>query len=258
MAVDLAFDDRGSGTPLVIIHGLFGSKRNWASIATKLALRHRVLVVDVRNHGVSPWDDAHDYPALADDVGHLIRTRVGGPAAVIGHSMGGKAAMTLALSEPELVERLVAVDIPPAGSVGGMLEVLAALEAVPLEKLGDRAEVAAALAAAVPDAGLRAFLAQNVVRGPGGLRWAFNLAALRRHAAAILGFPAIPPGRFFPGPTLFVIGGRSNYVRAEHRDAIERLFPAATLETVLEAGHWVHADAPGPFLEAVGRFLGPR
>jgi len=255
MAVDLACDERGAGAPLVILHGLFGSKRNWASIAAKLATRRRVLTVDLRNHGASPWDAVHDYPALAADVAHLIRTRIGGPAAVLGHSMGGKAAMMLALAEPELVERLVVVDVAPAASAGTMNDVLGALEAVPLASFNDRSEVEAALAGSVPDRAIRAFLAQNVVRGPGGLRWAFNLEALVRHVDAILGFPAVPPGRTFMGPTLFVAGERSAYIGPEHREAIARLFPAATVEVIAGAGHWVHAEAPEPFLEVVGRFL---
>ena len=256
MAVPLAFSETGSGPPLVILHGLFGSKRNWSSLAGKLAARRRVFTVDLRNHGASPWDPRHDYPALADDVADLIQRHVGGPAAVIGHSMGGKAAMMLALTRPELVERLVVVDIAPAPSSAGTLDVLRTLQAVPLAGMTRRADVEAALVASAIEPAVAAFLAQNVASGPEGrLAWTINLDALDRHAADILGFPEPPAGVRFEKPTLFIAGGRSDYLRPEHRPVIERLFPSAAFETIEQAGHWVHAEAPGPFLETVTRFL---
>lgn len=255
MAVELEFSEAGVGEPLVILHGLFGSRRNWASIAGRLAPQHRVITVDMRNHGESPWDDRHDYPALAADVARLIETRVAGPAVVMGHSMGGKAAMMLAVTRPELVERLVVVDIAPARSISSPLLLVKAMRRVPLEKLSRRAEVDAVLAEVIPDLTVRGFLAQNVVTEPTGLRWSVNLDAIERNGESIVGFPEITPGVTFTKPTLFIAGGRSEYLRPEHRDTIERLFPAATIETIANAGHWVHAEAPGPFLDAVNRFL---
>lgn len=255
MTVDLVCDERGAGAPLVVLHGLYGAKRNWASIATRLALRRRVLCVDLRNHGDSPWDARHDYPALAADVAHLIETRVGSPADVLGHSMGGKAAMMLALGRPDLVARLVVVDIAPALSPGTAAIAPHVLRAVPLAGLMRRTEVEAALAPAIPDPAVRAFLAANVRSGPNGLTWTINLEALDRHFADILSFPDVPAGQLFTNPTLFVAGGRSDYVRPEHQPAIERLFPAATVQAIPGAGHWVHAEAPEAFLEAVERFL---
>ena len=255
MTVELVFDERGAGPPLVVLHGLFGAKRNWATIAKALAPRHRVLTVDLRNHGASPWDPVHDYPALAGDVARFIRTHVGGPAAVLGHSMGGKAAMVLALEEPDLVKRLIVVDIPPAASRATLNDALQAMKNVPLATCTRRTEADAALAESIPDPAVRAFLVQNVTTGPHGLAWAVNLEALERAFPAIVGFPDLAAGRTFPGPTLFVVGERSEYVRAEHHAVIGRLFPAATIEVVAGAGHWVHAEAPGQFLEAVSRFL---
>jgi len=254
--VELAFSETGAGPPLVILPGLFGSKRNWAALARALGERHRVLTADLRNHGESPWAEPHDYPALAADVAHLIERTVGGPANVLGHSMGGKAAMMLALERPELVERLVVLDIAPVASTGTPLAYVQAMRALPLERFTRRSEVADALAEAIPDRGVRNFLSLNAAVGDAGLSWTINLAALERDFEAILGFPEIPPGRSFPGPTLFLGGGRSDYLRPEHRPEIERLFPAATIETIPEAGHWVHADAPAAFVAAVTRFLG--
>lgn len=255
MTVDLAFDDRGAGPPLVVLHGLFGAKRNWASIAKALAPRHRVLSVDLRNHGASPWDPGHDYPTLAGDVARFIRAHVGGPAAVLGHSMGGKAAMVLALEAPELLERLIVVDIAPAASRTTLIDALRAMQQVPLAACTRRGEVEAALAASIADPAVRAFLVQNVTTGPNGLEWAVNLAALERNFAAIAGFPDVPDDRMYSRPTLFVVGERSDYVRPEHHAAIARLFPAATVEVVAGAGHWVHAEAPAAFLSVVVGFL---
>lgn len=255
MAVELTTSEIGTGEPLVILHGLFGSKRNWSSIAGRLAEYRRVITVDMRNHGESPWDDVHDYPALADDAARLIERVVGGPATVMGHSMGGKAAMLLALGRPELVERLVVVDIAPARSQSSPLLLVKAMRRVPLETLSRRAEVDAVLAEVIPDLAVRGFLAQNVVTEPTGLRWSVNLDAIERNGESIVGFPDIPPGVTFAKPTLFIAGGRSDYLRPEHRDTIMRLFPAATIETIPHAGHWVHAEAPGPFLDVVSRFL---
>jgi pimeloyl-ACP methyl ester carboxylesterase len=254
--VELAFSETGVGLPLVILPGLFGSKRNWASLARSLGERHRVLTADLRNHGESPWAEPHDYPELAADVARLIETAVGGPASVLGHSMGGKAAMMLALERPELVERLVVLDIAPVASTGTPLAYVQAMRALPLERFSRRSEVADALAEAIPDRGVRNFLSLNAAVGDAGLSWTINLAALEQDFEAILGFPQIPPGRSFPGPTLVLGGGRSDYLRPEHRPEIERLFPAATIETIPEAGHWVHADAPEAFVAAVNRFLG--
>jgi esterase len=255
MTVELAISETGEGDPLVILHGLFGSRRNWWSIARQLADIRHVVVADLRNHGTSAWDPVHDYPALAADVARLVETRLGGRAAVIGHSMGGKAAMMLALQRPELVERLVVVDIAPARSPGNSADILRALERVSLDRCDRRADVEAALAEDVPDAKVRAFLAANVVSGPDGLAWGVNLDAIARHLDDILGFPDVPPGRTFAGPTLILAGGRSPYVQPEHHAAISRLFPAARIETIPEAGHWLHADAPAEFLAAVRQFL---
>jgi esterase len=254
-AVELASSETGDGPPLVILPGLFGSKRNWASLARTFGERHRVITADLRNHGESPWADPHRYPALAADVAALIERKADGRASVLGHSMGGKAAMMLAVSRPDLVERLVVVDIAPVASTGTPIAYVRAMRALPLERFSRRSEVADALAGAIPDRAVRNFLSLNAAVGDNGLSWTLNLAALEQDFEAILGFPELPPGCSFTGPTLFLAGGRSNYLQPEHRPAIERLFPAAIIETIPDAGHWVHADAPEAFVAAVNRFL---
>lgn len=256
MPVELVCSETGSGDPVLVLHGLFGSRRNWASLATALGRSRRVLTVDLRNHGESPWEGRHDYPAMADDVAHFIRSVVGGAADVMGHSMGGKVAMTLALAAPELVGRLVVVDIPPAVSRGTSIDLVHAMQAVPLAACARRTDVAAALAGRISDPAIRSFLAQAVVMRLDGLAWSVNLDAIERHFDTILGFPAVPAGLAFAKPVLFVAGGRSTYLQPRHWPEIERLFPLATLHVVEEAGHWVHVDAPARFLEIVEGFLG--
>jgi len=253
--IDLAVSDVGQGEPVVVLHGLFGSKRNWATIASRLAAGRRVLTADLRNHGESPWSDRHDYPALAADTARLIETKIGGPAAVLGHSMGGKAAMLLALERPDLVSRLVVVDIAPARSTATPIAYVQAMRSLRLADYAQRLDVKEALAEAIPDPAVRAFLTLNLSAGPEGLAWTVNLAALEDNFEAILGFPETPPGRAFTKPTLFIAGGRSPYVQPHHRPEIERLFPAATIEVIEGAGHWVHAEATDAFLAAVNRFL---
>ena len=255
MPLDLSFTATGSGEPLLILPGLFGSKRNWSSVARQLAEQWRVITVDLRNHGESPWDDVHDYPAMAGDVAQLIGAQGLQPAAVLGHSMGGKAAMVLALTRPELVSRLIVVDIAPARSTANTRAVLQAMQDVPLAEVTTRSEAKAAMAEAVPSAGVRDFLALNLTSSPEGLRWGINLEALANSFDNILGFPAFPAGMTFAKPTLFLGGGRSPYIQPEHHAEIRRLFPHASIESIPDAGHWVHADAPQAFLEQVTAFL---
>jgi esterase len=255
LPISLSVSETGAGAPLVILHGLFGSKRNWASIAHRLAATRRVISIDLRNHGESPWDERHDYPALAADVAAVIEQRAGGPAAVLGHSMGGKAAMVLALVRPELVERLIVVDIAPVRSTATPIEYVRAMRALPLAAFGQRLDVKEALAPAIPDPLVRGFLTLNLVSGPAGFAWTVNLEAIEHNFEAILGFPDFPAGRQFMKPALFLAGGRSEYVRPEHHAEIRRLFPAATIEVIDRAGHWVHADAADAFVAAVDAFL---
>jgi len=253
--LELSVSEAGQGRPLVILHGLFGSKRNWSTVAHRLAATHRVIAVDLRNHGESPWQGRHDYPALAADVAAVIERRAGGAAAVLGHSMGGKAAMVLALSRPDLVERLIVVDIAPVRSTATPIEYVRAMRALPLERFTQRLDVKEALAPVIPDPLVRGFLALNLVSGPAGLSWAVNLEAIEANFPTILGFPEVAADCRFTKPTLFLAGGRSEYVRPEHEPEIRRLFPAARIEVIEGAGHWVHADAPEAFVAAVGRFL---
>jgi pimeloyl-ACP methyl ester carboxylesterase len=238
--------------PLVIVHGLFGSSRNWSAIAKRLAADRQVVAVDLRNHGDSPRSADNDYPAMAGDLAETIES-LGGTADLLGHSMGGKAAMVLALSEPERLRRLIVADMAPVAYDRTQLPYVEAMQAVDLAKVTRRAEAEAALAEAVPEPGVRAFLAQNVAVGPDGAAWKLNLPVLGAEMPKIMGWPDI--GGRFDGPTLFVTGASSDYVLPDALPRIRDLFPAARVEAIPDAGHWLHADRPAAFIAAVQSFL---
>jgi pimeloyl-ACP methyl ester carboxylesterase len=238
--------------PLVVAHGLFGSARNWGAIGRRLAGRRLVVAVDMRNHGDSLHDADHSYAAMAADLAEVVAAH-GGRADLLGHSMGGKAAMLLALTEPRRVRRLVVADMAPVAYTHSQMQYVRAMQAVDLATVARRADADAMLAERVPEPGLRAFLLQSLATGPGGAAWKLNLDALAERMPAIMDFPDTA-GRF-DGPTLFVSGERSDYVRPGHWPRIRALFPAAEAEVIPGAGHWLHADAPEAFVAAVGSFL---
>jgi len=255
MTVDLAYTETGHGPPLIVLHGLFGSKRNWASIARRLSADYRVLTVDLRNHGESPWDPAMDYPTMAEDVARLVRRHAGGRATLVGHSMGGKVAMTLALEDANLVDRLAVVDIAPATSGSDLLGYIRHMRALDIERFSRRSEVEAALAEAIETPAIRAFLAHNVQSDDGGLRWQLNLEAIEERFDDILDFPDYPHGHSYRKPTVFIVGAASDYVQPHHHAEIERLFPKAGIDVVPGAGHWVHAEQPSAFVDRLTAFL---
>lgn len=263
MTVDLVYAETGPESdlpPLLVLHGLYGSGRNWATVSKRLAERRRVVTVDLRNHGDSPWADAMDYRSMAEDVAALVRGPFGGgPVALMGHSMGGKVAMMLALTEPDLVERLIVVDIAPvAYDKPGVLEYADTLRRLDLSGLTRRGEAQQALAADVPNQVVRAFLVQNLVDAEGGgLRWRLNLDAIDAGTADLIGWPEPPTGARYEGPTLFVAGGASSYVGAADPGEIENRFPQVEIVTIPDAGHWVHFEQPEAFLAAVRGFLDP-
>ncbi len=237
---------------LVIAHGLFGSARNWGAIAKRLALQRQVVSIDMRNHGDSPRSSEHGYAAMAGDLAETIAEH-GGRMDVLGHSMGGKAAMMLALTAPARVRRLIVADIAPVAYRHSQMAYVRAMQGVDLATVTRRSEGDAALAAEVPEPALRAFLLQSLAIEPGRVSWKLNLDALAAEMTAIMDFPT-PPGSF-AGPVLFLTGANSDYVRPAHWPRIRELFPAAERKSLAAAGHWLHADAPGAFIDAVTAFL---
>jgi pimeloyl-ACP methyl ester carboxylesterase len=247
--------EAGSGPPLVLLHGLFGSARNFGTVQGLLAERWRVLALDLRNHGASPHAPGMDYATQAADVRETLAVLDALPAAVVGHSMGGKAAMRLALDSPDSVSRLVVADIAPVSYPPHFRSYEQAMAALPLPPGLTRAAADEALAEAVPDRAVRGFLLQNLSFGahPG---WRIGLAEIAAGLPDIEGFEA-PADARYAGPALLLSGERSDYVRPEHRPAIRALFPAARFVTLKNAGHWLHADQPAAFVAAVAAFLAP-
>lgn len=244
--------EEGAEPPLVIAHGLYGSARNWGAIARGLSGARQVVAVDMRNHGDSHHDPVHAYEEMAADLAKVIDAH-GGRADVLGHSMGGKAAMVLALTEPARVERLIVADIAPVAYSHSQIMHVEAMRGVDLSAVTRRSDADAQLAPLSPDRALRAFFLQSLVVEAGGARWKLNLEALGDQMEEIMGFP--PVDAEFRRPTLFLRGGNSEYVGDAHRPRIVELFPAARFETIPEAGHWLHAEAPDAFRAAVTAFL---
>ena len=239
--------------PLLIAHGLFGSARNWGAIARRMADGRRVVAVDMRNHADSFWSASHTYADLAGDLAEVIEN-VGKPMDVVGHSMGGKAAMVLALTRPELVNRLIVADIAPVSYDHSNLPLVTAMQSLDLSGLTSRAEADRRLSVAVPDAGTRAFLLQSLDLKAEPPRWRLNLEVLGKEMANVTGWPEVS-GRY-EGPTLFLAGAESNYVLSEYREKIKKLFPNARIAKIPGAGHWLHADKPREFEAAQRVFLG--
>jgi esterase len=235
-------------TPLVIAHGLFGSARNWGVIARRLSDGRTVTAVDMRNHGQSPWYPTHSYPDLAADLAEVIGT-LGRPVDLMGHSMGGKAAMVLALTRPDLIRRLIVLDIAPVAYGHSQQAQIDAMRRVDLAQVSTRAEAEAMMQADTP--AIAAFLLQSLDLG--ARTWRLNLDVLQAEMGKIVGFPAMA-GQF-SGPTLFLAGADSAYVRDEHRPLIRAAFPAARIARIHGAGHWLHAEKPREVEGAVRAFL---
>ncbi|MBF9047732.1 alpha/beta fold hydrolase [Rhodobacterales bacterium LSUCC0031] len=238
--------------PILIAHGLFGSARNWGVIARRLSegQGRRVLTVDMRNHGDSPWTDSHSYPDLADDLAGVIAAH-GGQADVLGHSMGGKAAMALALMHPALVRRLIVADIAPVAYGHTQQHLIDAMRAVDLSLVATRRDADMQLAAHVDADGVRAFLLQSL--DVKGRAWRLNLDTLERFMPAILGWPDL--AGHYEGLTLMLSGALSDYVQPDHRPTIKALFPKAQFAKIPGAGHWLHADRPREFEATIAAFF---
>lgn len=250
-SVELSFDSVGEGPPLLILHGLFGSARNWQSVARSLAGRYRMLTVDARNHGRSPHATAMDYALMAADLAALLDREGLGAATLLGHSMGGKTAMTLALLEPARVSKLVVVDIAPIATPDQHTPLIDAMLAVPLEEARRRLDADARLRAAIPDDEIRLFLLQSFVPGADGGAWRFNLPGLRAAMPALIDALPVTPDARYEGPVHVIRGARSDRVTSATLAAMRPAFPHLCLHTVANGGHWPHAEAPQEFMLAL-------
>lgn len=241
--MQLNYQRDGNGPTLIILHGLFGNLSNWKTISRRLAQNFDTIVVDARNHGRSPWHDEVSYPVMAMDIKQLMDELGIDRAGIVGHSMGGKTAMTLALTIPERLSGIVIVDIAPVVYSHSHIDLIDTLLRLDLGSARKRQDVDQLMQAEIADAGLRQFLSQNLVFRDGQFAWRINLKALAAGMDNLTGFPQ-NPGNSYSGPALFIHGKNSDYVQDRHHDEIVKLFPHAVFKGVDNAGHWVHAQAP--------------
>lgn len=243
----------GSGQPVALLHGLFGAAANFGTVQKRLAERHRVISLDLRNHGASPHAPFMSYPAMAEDVLETLRARGALPCSLVGHSMGGKVAMAAALEAPGAITRLLVADIAPVTYPPVFRGYAQAMADLPLSADLTRVAADQALAASVDSPAVRAFLLQNLRFGaqPG---WRIGLDAIAAGLHVLEGWPDLEENAYL-GPTLFVSGARSDYILPEHRPIIRAMFPAARFAVLKNTGHWLHADNPEGFIALVDAFV---
>lgn len=245
----------GEGDPVLILHGMFGTLDNWQTIAKKLSAHFMVFIIDLRNHGRSPHSDEFDYVIMANDIQEFMEANWIYEAYVVGHSMGGKVAMQLSSENPDLVKKLVLVDIAPKIYVGNHQAIFEALFSLDLDQLTSRKEADELLQAKIESYGIRQFILKNLSINKKTQRyeWKMNLPVIHAAYQAVLGKGdwSAP----FENPTLFIKGAQSEYILPEELDDYKTYFPNATLEIVEKTGHWVHAEQPKVFLEILTKFL---
>lgn len=242
--------------PLLIMHGLLGSKRNWQAIGKALARALPVVLVDLRNHGISPWSEEMDYPAMAADVLALADRLEARRFRLLGHSMGGKVAMAIALTAPERVERAIVADIAPVRYGHDFEQYIKALLGLDLATIDRRAAADKVLAGSIDNPAIRQFLLQNLdFDGNGKAFWKPNLAVLERSLATLTGWPETLDTKRYQGPVLAIRGGESPYVTEQGEAAFRRLMADVRIVTLPGTGHWLHAEKPQAFVDEVRRFL---
>ena len=247
----------GDTTPdhssIIILHGIFGTSDNWQTFGKALSEHYQVFLVDLRNHGHSPHSDQFDYPAMADDLKEFVEQHTLGKPTILGHSMGGKVAMFFAIQHPDLLSKLIVIDIAPRAYPVHHQSALAGLGAVDIAAIQSRQEAEEQMEPHVPEIGVRQFLLKNLKRAHSGFAWKLNLPVIRDNIEAV--GMEVPEDTVFEQPTLFVRGEKSDYVKDEDEESIKRIFPAARIITIKGAGHWIHAEQPKPLLEEVSHFL---
>ncbi|QSE97957.1 alpha/beta fold hydrolase [Fulvivirga lutea] len=251
--MELFYRELGEGQPLIILHGLFGSSDNWLSIAKLLAEDYHVYSVDQRNHGQSPHSDDFDYPTMAKDLSDFIDQHEIEDPIIIGHSMGGKVAMQYAVNNPQNWQKLIVVDIAPKSYEVHHDQILEGLNSLDLDNLKSRGDADKELSEYVPELGVRQFLLKNLNRDNSGFSWKINLPVLTKNIEII---GAGLDGRLSESkPVLFINGEKSGYIKEKDYSLIDEKFPGATVVTIKDAGHWVHAEKPEEFMETLTAFL---
>ncbi len=255
MSVQLHFETFGAGKPVVILHGLFGSARNWRGIARQLAGDFQIFTVDLRNHGESGHADSMYYMEMVEDIRQFLRDRQLDKVSLIGHSLGGKIAMAYALEYSEMLEKLIVMDIAPVQYKNEFEALVDAMLAVELDSISSRSQANDILKTDIEDGGLRLFLLQNLVHNSQGFQWRINLPAIKAALPDISAFPTFTRSSRHSGPTLFLGGDMSDYIKPEYHEEIKSFFPMAEISTIADANHWLHADQPQRVVEKISRFL---
>jgi len=252
----LYFQEVGAGTPLLILHGLFGSGDNWMTIARRLAEEenYHIYLLDLRNHGRSPHSEEWTYEAMSEDVRQFIEEHALQRPMVLGHSMGGKVSMWLACRYPDLLRALVVADIAPRAYPVHHDAIIEGLLAIPVETIKSRGEADQILSRYVPEMGVRQFLLKNLYRTEeGGYAWRMNLKVIASQLSNVV--EGLPSGCRVDLPALFIRGLKSAYVRDEDIAVIQQHFPHAQIADIADAGHWLHAEQPELFLQHLKSFL---
>ena len=252
--VELSFDEFGSpdNSPLIILHGFFASSRNWRQVAQKLAARYHVYVPDMRNHGASPQHPLMDYSVMAADLLRFMEDQELQTASLLGHSMGGKIAMWLALTSPARVKKLIVADIAPVSYKHSFDNTVLALKALPLAEISNRKQAETQLARDIPELSYRQFLLQNLILKEGKYCWRVDLDIFQLMSHHIAAFPDAEHLAPFAGNALFIAGGDSDFVQLQD---INSLFPEAAFSIIADAGHWLHVQQPDAFTTLVENFL---
>lgn len=243
----------GEGSPLVILHGLFGSLDNWMTLGKKFSKHHQVILVDQRNHGQSFHDDVFNYEAMADDLKSLLSHLNIEECALLGHSLGGKTAMEFATHYDEKVSRLIVADIAPRYYEVHHHNIIKAFYSVPVDKLTSRKEADELLSEKIPEFGIRQFLLKNLDRTKNGFVWKMNLDVIASKIEEV--GRGLNQNAKFDRPTVFVRGGASDYIKDNDFNLIHSIFTQSRIETIAGAGHWLHAEKPDAFYEIVSEFL---
>lgn len=250
----LNFKKIGSGKPLVILHGLFGSADNWFSISKELKDKYTLYLVDQRNHGDSPHSDEWNYKVMVADLKELLEDENLDKIYLMGHSMGGKTAMNFALTYPENVEKLIIADIAPRYYGIHHQTILEGLNSIDLDRIESRKDADDQLAKYVPNLGERQFLLKSLGRENGGFAWKINLPVITKNIG-IVG-EGLSEGKTFAGPTLFLAGSKSKYIQQSDMADISNFFTDSDVEFIANAGHWLHAEQPAAVVEEIEKFLG--
>ncbi|MDF2155256.1 alpha/beta fold hydrolase [Vibrio sp. CAU 1672] len=253
MSALLNYKQEGQGQTVVLIHGLFGSFSNLGLLARDLAEDHSVISVDLRNHGLSFHSDVHDYHSMADDLATLLGHLNTEPAIIVGHSMGGKVAMKLADLAPQLVQRLVVLDMAPVAYQTNRHDtVFRGLEAVLEQRPANRQQAMDILAAHIEIDGVRQFLSKSLYKNGDKMDWRFNVLSLLNNYPDIIGWQEFSPTNI---PTLFIKGGDSDYLMPQHQAAVQRQFSNAKAHVIANTGHWLHAEKPAEVLRVIRKYI---